>query len=245
MIKTYTGDCVRADNTAIMTGWDKAYKPETPRSTISVILVGESGTLKARTTLCCLLHGLVASTASDVSYVGFGWEAWNLLASSQGWRPYKFDDQISPGTSRGCGWRVGSHAGTQSSGSTQAPDKEDVRCCAAVLRWSMSFLLVYAMFFKVGGFLSFSQISVIEIISFTFFSKFHAFFFFTKISDKRKLGKAERALGRMDGSCQAEAVIRGHPEEHLHFLGRECWGFISFVCDEAATSTSQQEFHKK
>lgn len=35
------------------------------------------------------------------------------------------------------------------------------------------FLLVYATFFKVGGFLSFSQISVIEIISFTFFSKFH------------------------------------------------------------------------
>lgn len=86
----------------------------------------------------------------------------------------------------------------------------------------MSFLLVYAMFFKVGGFLSFSQISVIEIISFTSFSKFHTFFFFTKISDKRKLGNAERALGRMDGSCQAEAVIRGHPEEHLHFLAGEC-----------------------
>lgn len=48
---------------------------------------------------------------------------------------------------------------------------------AALLRGDEAcrFLLVYATFFKVGGFLSFSQISVIEIISFTFFSKFHTF----------------------------------------------------------------------
>lgn len=91
---------------------------------------------------------------------------------------------------------------------------------AALLRGDEAcrFLLVYA-FFQGWRVLSFSQISVIEIISFTFFSKFHTL---KKISDKRKLGKTERALGRMDGSCQAEAVIRGHPQERLPFLAGEC-----------------------
>lgn len=52
-----------------------------------------------------------------------------------------------------------------------------VRCCEAC-----HFFLVYATLFKVGGFLSFSQISVIEIISFTFFSKFHTFLFFKSVT---------------------------------------------------------------
>lgn len=62
-------------------------------------------------------------------------------------------------------------------------------------------LLVYVAFFKVRGFLSFSQTSVIEIISFTFFQEISYFLSITK-----KIKKSRKSTGQ-DGQ---EMSGRGH-----------------------------------